>query len=192
MPHMGFTDPRRAQIAIQRCRLREPAHVNDISVLGPMLALLFAVGLDSDMTPIPRITLVTLGVTDVQRAWDFYKALGWQGSTPDNDVVFFQNGGSVFALWDRAKLAADSGITDDSGAPWAGITLATNLGSPEEVDHFLALAAAAGAEIIRPAAETFWGGYSGLFADFDGHRWEVAHNPFWLQDEAGNVTLPTL
>lgn len=137
-----------------------------------------------------RLSLVTLGVADVKRSWDFYAALGWQGSSPDGDVVFFQNGGGVFAIWSRAKLAEDSGVENDSGAPWAGITLATNVASDAAVDELISKAAAAGATIHRDPAPTFWGGYSACFADPDGHRWEVAHNPHWPQDPSGNITLP--
>jgi uncharacterized glyoxalase superfamily protein PhnB len=93
----------------------------------------------------------------------------------------------VLALWDRARLAEDSTVADTGG--WGGITLAHNVGSPEEVDSVLREAEAAGATIGRPGASTFWGGYSGVFVDLDGHPWEVAHNPFWRMDEAGAITI---
>lgn len=137
-----------------------------------------------------RISVTTLGVSDVQRSWDFYRALGWVGSSPDGEVVFFPSGGSVFALWSREKLAADSGVERDDGAQWAGVTLAMNVESPSEVDRMLVVAERAGALVLRAGAATFWGGYSGCFADPDGHRWEVAHNPLWEQDADGNITLP--
>ena len=134
-----------------------------------------------------RLSLVTLGVADVRRARRFYEALGWVGESPDDDVVFFQVGGMVVALWSRAKLAADSTVADAGG--WGGITLAHNTRSPEEVDAVLAEAEAAGATIGRAGAATDWGGYSGVFVDPDGHPWEVAHNPHWRIGTDGSVSL---
>jgi uncharacterized protein len=135
-----------------------------------------------------RVSVVTLGVSDVRRAHQFYEAMGWVGSPPNDDVVFFQVGGIVLALWGREKLAEDSVVEDNGG--WGGVTLAHNVGSPEEVDAILAEAYAAGAEIGRDGAPTFWGGYSGIFIDPDGHPWEVAHNPHWGLQEDGTVRLP--
>ena len=135
-----------------------------------------------------RISLITLGVADLGRAMEFYAGLGWEGASPDGDVAFFQAGGLVFALWDRAKLADDIGVEDDGG--WGGITLAHNVRSPAEVDAVIDQAAAAGGRVVRPGAETFWGGYSGVFVDPDGHPWEVAHNPGWTIAEDGSVRLP--
>lgn len=136
-----------------------------------------------------RVSLVTLGVGDVRRARAFYEALGWStGAAPSDDVAFFQAGGVVVALWDRARLAQDSTVADTGG--WGGITLAHNVRSPGEVDEVLERARAAGATIGRAGAETFWGGYSGVFVDPDGHPWEVAHNPHWRLGEDGAVTLP--
>jgi catechol 2,3-dioxygenase-like lactoylglutathione lyase family enzyme len=135
-----------------------------------------------------RLSLVTLGVADVERARAFYEALGWTtGAEPGAEVAFFQAGGMIVALWDRAKLAEDSAVSDDGG--WGGITLAHNVRSPQEVDAVLDEARAAGAEIGREGAKTFWGGYSGVFIDPDGHPWEVAHNPDWTIHEDGSVTL---
>ena len=135
-----------------------------------------------------RVSLITLGVSDLDRARSFYEAVGWRtGAGPDDDVVFFQAGDMVLALWDRARLAEDSGVEDAGG--WAGVTLALNFGSREEVDAVLEEARAAGAKIAREAAETFWGGYSGVFIDPDGHPWEVAHNPRWTVTEDGGVRL---
>jgi len=134
-----------------------------------------------------RISLITLGVADVHRAWDFYKAMGWSGETPDDDVVFFQGPGMIIALWSREKLAADSGVTDSGG--WGGVTLAYNVGSPDEVDTVIDAARAAGGTIPRAGAATFWGGYSGIFIDPDGHPWEVAHNPGWRIDDSGATWL---
>ena len=134
-----------------------------------------------------RVSLITLGVTDIQRSWRFYEAIGWSGESPDNDVVFFQAGGMIVALWGRAKLAQDSVVADAGG--WGGVTLAHNVGSNEEVDEILAAAAAAGATIGRMGAPTFYGGYSGVFIDPDGHPWEIAHNPGWILDEDGTIRL---
>ena len=135
-----------------------------------------------------RVSLVTLGVEDLERARAFYRGLGWQeGPSPGDDVVFFQAGGMVFALWSRVELAEDSVMEDNGG--WGGITLAYNTRSREEVDAVITEARAAGATIGREPAETFWGGYSGLFIDPDGHPWEVAHNPGWPIAEDGSVRL---
>jgi catechol 2,3-dioxygenase-like lactoylglutathione lyase family enzyme len=135
-----------------------------------------------------RVSLVTLGVRDLARARAFYEGLGWTTSAePEDDVVFFQAGGLIVALWDREQLAEDSTVSDTSG--WGGITLAHNVRSPADVDAVLAEAEAAGGAIGRPGAETFWGGYSGVFLDPDGHPWEVAHNPHWTLTEDGSVRL---
>jgi predicted lactoylglutathione lyase len=134
-----------------------------------------------------RVSLITLGVKDVARSRAFYEAVGWEGTSPDDDVVFFQAGGMVVALWSREKLAHDSGV--EAGEGWGGVTLAHNVGSPAEVDAVIAQAEAAGAIIPRHGAETFWGGYSAAFIDPDGHPWEVAHNPHWTLREDGSVSL---
>lgn len=126
-----------------------------------------------------RLSLITLGVSDVSRAQAFFEALGWRldGEVDDetDHVAFFHTGGIVFALWDRAKLAEHSGADDPGG--WGGVTLPHNVRSPEEVDAVLAEVRKGGAAIARSGAETFWGGDSGVFIDPDGHPWEVAHNP---------------
>jgi predicted lactoylglutathione lyase len=135
-----------------------------------------------------RISLITLGYRDYRRARDFYTAMGWTDPVaPDDEVVFFQAGGMIFALWDRAKLAADSGVQDAGG--WGGITPAYNARSPEEVDEVLAQAKAAGGTVARESGKTFWGGYSGIFVDPEGHAWEVAHNPAWTLHDDGTVSL---
>jgi uncharacterized protein len=135
-----------------------------------------------------RVSLITLGVTDLPRARAFYEALGWRtGAQPDEDTVFFQAGGMILGLWDRAKLAEDSRVEDDGG--WGGITLAHNVGSREEVDSVIAEARAAGATIGRDPGETFYGGYSAVFLDPDGHPWEVAHNPGWTLHADGSISL---
>lgn len=135
-----------------------------------------------------RLSLVTLGVADLARARAFYEALGWRTNAgADDDVVFFQANCMVVALWSRARLAEDSGVEDAGG--WGGITLAYNTRSPEEVDAVIEDARAAGAAIRREPAETFWGGYSAMFCDPDGHPWEVAHNPRWQIGDDGAVTI---
>ncbi|HZO58859.1 MAG TPA: VOC family protein [Solirubrobacterales bacterium] len=138
-----------------------------------------------------RLSLITLGVADVARAQAFYEALGWKmdgGVNNESDhVAFFQAGGMIVALWGRDKLAADSGVEDGGG--WGGVTLAYNVRSPEEVDAVIEEARAAGARIVRDGAATFWGGYSGVFVDPDGHPWEVAHNPHWTVHDDGRTTL---
>ena len=126
-----------------------------------------------------RLSLVTLGVSDLARARGFYEGLGWTTGAEAGDMVV--------ALWDRARLAEDSVVEDAGG--WGGITLAHCVRSPEEVDAVLAEAERAGATIGRPGAATFWGGYSGIFLDPDGHPWEVAHNPHWTIAEDGSVSL---
>lgn len=136
-----------------------------------------------------RISLVTLGVSDYARARSFYEALGWSPAMDVEETAFFQANGSILVLWSREKLAADSGIADD-GAPWGGVALAQNLGSREEVDGVIEAARALGAEISREPAETFYGGYAGVFRDLDGHAWEIAHNPGFGLDARGNVVLP--
>ena len=135
-----------------------------------------------------RVSLITLGVRDLGRARAFYEALGWEpGAAPDDDVVFFQAGDMIVALWDRARLAEDSCVEDAPG--WGGITLALNLGSPEEVDAVAEEARAAGATIGREPAKTFWGGYSAVIIDPDGHPWEIAHNPHWTVTADGGFRL---
>ena len=135
-----------------------------------------------------RLSLVTLGVSDLARARAFYEALGWQtNAAPDDDVVFFQANCMVVALWSREKLAEDSAVEDSGG--WGGITLAYNTRSPAEVDAVIEEARTAGGEIGREPGETFWGGYSAMFCDPDGHPWEVAHNPRWTIADDGSVKI---
>ena len=135
-----------------------------------------------------RLSLVTLGVSDLERSRRFYEALGWKsGAAPADDVVFFQAGCMIVALWSRVSLAEDSTVEDSGG--WGGVTLAHNVRSPDEVDAAIAEAEAAGARIGRYGAETSWGGYSGVFVDPDGHPWEVAHNPGWTIADDGSTRL---
>lgn len=138
-----------------------------------------------------RMSVVTLGVADLERSRRFYEqGLGWKVGAAQEQIVFFQLNGLILALYPKAALAEDAQVADDA-AGFAGITLAYCARSSVEVDEALARAHAAGARITKPALEVFWGGYSGYFADLDGHLWEVAYNPFWTIDEQGNVCLDT-
>lgn len=135
-----------------------------------------------------RISLITLGVGDLELSRTFYSNLGWTAhESSTDDVVFFQTGGIVVGLWDRKSLAKDSGVNDEGG--WGGITLAYNAGSESQVDAIIEEAQFAGATIVREPAETFWGGYSGVFTDPDGHPWEVAYNPDWTITDDGATEL---
>ena len=138
-----------------------------------------------------RISLITLGVTDLTRSRQFYEqGLGWQASSRSNErITFFQVGGMVLALYSRTALAEDAHLAND-GIGFGGITLAYNVRRREEVDAVLAEAQTAGASLLKPAEETHWGGYSGYFADPDGYPWEVAWNPYWELHEDGSVQLP--
>jgi uncharacterized protein len=141
----------------------------------------------------PRLHLVTLGVSDLARAVRFYRdGLGWQtGMKEGDDVAFFQLGGNaVLALWGRESLAADANLPAGEAAPFAGISLAQCLASKEEVNAAMAAAAAAGGTTLKPAGDTFWGGYSAYFADPDGYPWEVAWNPGWTLTPDGGIRLP--
>jgi predicted lactoylglutathione lyase len=134
------------------------------------------------------VSLITLGVRDYDRAKAFYEALGWSVALDIEETAFFQANGVVVVLWSREKLAEDSGIADD-GASWSGVALAHNVGSREEVDEIVQRARVNGATVTREPAETFYGGYAGVFRDLDGHAWEIAHNPgFGLADD-GSITL---
>ncbi len=141
------------------------------------------------MTP-QRVTLITLGVEDLAAARAFYRALGWQEHPSSQDgVAFYQMHGTVFGLFGRAALAADQGrpgATLGTGAA----TLAQNFATEAEVDAAYAAALAAGATGLKKPEKVFWGGYSGYWADPDGHVWEVAMNPYWPLAEDGSLTLP--
>jgi uncharacterized protein len=158
-----------------------------------------------------RLSLITLGVTDLPRAKAFYTSLGWAGQEVQ-ETMFFQAGAVVVVLWGWEKLAADCGLaappnpvaSPNPAAPpspadpaahahqsgFGGIALAHNVRSRAEVDDILATAQASGAAITRPAAETFYGGYAGVFTDPDGHPWEIAHNPGFALATDGSVILP--
>jgi hypothetical protein len=138
-----------------------------------------------------RLSLVTLGTRNLARARAFYlDGLGWRESSAGNeDVTFIQTGSMAIGLFSRASLAHDVGI-EDTGSGFAGITLAYNARSREDVDKVLAEAQAAGGTIVKHAEDVFWGGYSGYFADPEGHLWEVAWNPFFTLDDDGRLVLP--
>lgn len=136
-----------------------------------------------------RLSMVTLGVADLERSLRFYEALGWKRGNRHPEVVFFQLNGIVLGLWSRAALAADTMV--DDGVGFGGIVLAYNARDRQHVDAVLREAGKAGARILKPAADTFWGGYSGHFADPDGHLWEVAWNPEWELTPEGHVRLPS-
>jgi len=135
----------------------------------------------------PRISLVTLGVADPDRSRRFYEALGWTDArTPDDEIVFFQAGPLVLALWRRDRLTEQNGLPDGGGG---GYSIAHNVGSPDEVDAILAAAAQAGGTVTKPAERAEWGGYSGTFSDPDGHPWEIAHNPAWTLTADGALVI---
>ena len=136
-----------------------------------------------------RISLVTLGVTDLARAREFYERLGWRGQEVE-ETVFFQAGGMALVLWGADKLADDAGIVASSGEGFRGMTLAQNVRSRAEVDAVIAAVQSAGGTITRPAGETFYGGYAGYFTDPDGHAWEIAYNPGFTLADDGTLILP--
>jgi predicted lactoylglutathione lyase len=135
------------------------------------------------------VSLITLGVSDYERAKAFYGALGWSPALEIQETAFFQTNGVVVVLWARDKLAADTGVADD-GARWSGVTLAHNVGSRQEVERVIEEARRGGGTITRDPAETFYGGCAGDFRDLDGHAWEVAHNPGFGLEEDGSIVLP--
>ena len=136
-----------------------------------------------------RVSLITLGVTDVHRARKFYERLGWQGQEIE-ETVFFQAGGSAFVLWGRDKLARDCGLPEEQASGFSGVCLAHNVRSEEEVNKIIEAAEHAGATVTRPASKTFYGGYAGVFTDLDGQAWEIAYNPGFPLAEDGSITIP--
>ena len=134
------------------------------------------------------VSLITLGVSDYERAKSFYEALGWSATLEIEETAFFQANGVVVVLWAREKLAVDTGIADDA-ARWSGIALAHNVSSRHEVDDVVEQARANGATVTREPSETFYGGYAGVFRDLDGHAWEIAHNPGFGLAPDGSVIL---
>jgi len=136
-----------------------------------------------------RVSIITLGVSDLTRSREFYERLGWRRSGKSDGIVFFQAGGTALALYPRPELAKDANVAAE-GQGFGGITLAYNTRSREEVDAVLAEAQKAGARLMKAAEDAFWGGYSGYFADPDGFLWEVAWNPFFPIAEDGAIKIP--
>jgi predicted lactoylglutathione lyase len=137
-----------------------------------------------------RISLITLGVSDLQRSREFYERLGWKHTNAKaDDIVFFQAGGMALALYPRVELAKDAKVSPD-GYGFCGITLAYNARTRDEVDSVLSQAEAAGARVLKPAQETLWGGYDAYFSDPDGFLWEVAWNPFFPIADDGSIRIP--
>ena len=141
------------------------------------------------MTP-QRVTLITLGVADLERSKAFYGAMGWTPTGDEGEVVFYQINGMVLGFFGLGPLAKDQGRPDAKLGTGA-MTLAQNFSTNEEVDAAYALALKSGATALKAPEKVFWGGYSGYYADLDGHVWEVAQNPFWELNEDGSLTLPT-
>lgn len=140
------------------------------------------------MTP-QRVTLITLGVADLDRSRNFYAALGWSPTQEQEGICFYQINGLVLGLFGIGPLAQDQGRPDASLGTGA-MTLAQNFNTTEEVDAAFAAALVAGATALKKPKKVFWGGYSGYYADPDGHVWEVAMNPSWPLDKDGSLTLP--
>lgn len=139
-----------------------------------------------------RLSLITLGVADLGRARAFYEGvLGWSRVNEDEGVAFYNVGGPVLALFEHAELGKDMGVDGSApSGPYGGFSLALNLRGRVEVDALFAELEGKGVTIVKRPHEVFWGGYSGYFADVDGHAWEVAHNPFWQLDEQGRPVAP--
>jgi catechol 2,3-dioxygenase-like lactoylglutathione lyase family enzyme len=141
--------------------------------------------------PAARVTLVTLGVRDLARSTAFYAALGFRRKAKNAEgVAFFEAGGVIVSLWSNEELAKDAGLTHAEPPSFRGVSLAWNVASPAEVDAAVARAIAAGATTLRAAQTVFWGGYTAVFADPDGHLWEVAHNPGFPFSADGRLLLP--
>ncbi|RIY00286.1 VOC family protein [Aureimonas flava] len=137
-----------------------------------------------------RVSLVTLGVSDLARSARFYEALGWTRTDAGNEaVVFLQGEGLVLSLFGMRDLAEDAGLAAEPLPRFRGATLAVNLPSEPEADRLFAVAVAAGAQSVKPLQRASWGGYSGYLADPDGHLWEIAHNPFFPLDAQGRIDL---
>jgi predicted lactoylglutathione lyase len=137
-----------------------------------------------------RVSIITLGVSDLTRSREFYERLGWRRSMAQSEgIVFFQAGGMALALYPRDELAKDAKVAPQ-GDGFRGISLAYNARHRAEVDSVLKEAEAAGAKVVKPAQEAFWGGYSGDFSDPDGFLWEVAWNPFFPLAEDGSIRIP--
>ena len=139
-----------------------------------------------------RVSLITLGSTDVERSAAFYEALGWKRSSASvkNEVAFFQLIDSALGIWSYQALAKEAGLDPADPLSYRGFSCSINMGSEVEVDQVLNAATTAGATITRPAFRADWGGYTGYFKDLDGNLWEIAHNPDWVLDADGSLRLP--
>jgi predicted lactoylglutathione lyase len=141
--------------------------------------------------PAARISLVTLGVGDIARSADFYAALGFRRRARGADgVAFFEAGGVILSLWSVDELAKDARIVLSQSSGFRGVALAWNCASERDVDTAMERAIELGAALLRPPQKVFWGGYTGYFADPDGHIWEVAHNPVFPMSDDGGLMLP--
>lgn len=138
----------------------------------------------------PRLNIVTLGVSNLQKSKEFYrKALGWEPAPGSSEsIIFFHQGGIIVGLYPFDKLAEDAGVPTEKPS-FPGVTLAINRESKEEVDELFARVIKSGATILIKPRDTFWGGYDAYFADPDGYAWEIAWAPFWQYDEQGSLTL---
>ena len=142
------------------------------------------------MTVPARLSIVTLGVADIDRASAFYAALGWPRCASSTDeICWFRLTGSYVGLFGYASLAADASLPPEPRAPFGGVTLAINLETEQAVSDAIEAAVAAGGSVLKTPEHTDWGGFSGYFADPDGHAWEVAHNPFFPIGEDGAITI---
>lgn len=138
----------------------------------------------------PRVSIITLGVKDMPKARKFYEDLGWKVGGPSNEnVTFFQGRGLILGLYGHDALAKDAGVKTAPQPEFRGSSLAYNVASQNEVDLAYAHAVKCGAKAVKKPEEVFWGGYSGYFADHDGHLWEVAHNPFAQFSSDGHLIL---
>ena len=142
------------------------------------------------MSVAPNFTIVTLGVADLARSAEFYRALGW-GQRGDESVgiTWFRTSGTWLGLFGYGDLAADVGVAADPPAAYRGITLALNFNNEADVDRVLAEAVGAGARLVKPAERAEWGGYSGYFADPDGHLWEAAFAPGFPVGDDGTIDI---
>jgi uncharacterized protein len=163
-----------------RAQLRNPAD-------GPPFPMLIPI---PEEAMEPRLSLVTLGVADLPRAVRFYQdVLGWSPAFASEDVVFFDLNGTVLSLFPHTELARDIGIAPERTGAYTGVTLAHNVSGPDLVDQIFAQVRERGGTIVKPPSTAFWGGYTGYFADPDGHHWEVAHNPYWTIRPDGRIAL---
>ncbi len=138
-----------------------------------------------------RVSMISLGVQSLERSSKFYEQMGFTAAgISDEHIIFYQLGGVALALYPREKLAEDAQVSAGDNNGFSGMTLAYNVRNRSEADHVLAEAGAAGGTVVKPAQEVFWGGYSGYFADPDGHLWEVCWNPFFPIAEDGSITVP--